>query len=159
MGRECGLTTVLNPAPAVQHLPDELLCAADYVCPNETELALLTGLPVTDVASAITAARGLQARGARAVLVTLGANGSVLLPPRDHAASESIPVHVPAAPLGAPVLDTTGAGDSFLGAFGAYLAQGLPVAECIRRATVVAGHSVTRRGTQTSFGSASAFVF
>ena len=70
-GKQKGMTVILNPAPA-RELPDELIANVDYILPNETELSLLTGVPVTDIASTEKAAQVLLARGAKNVIVTLG---------------------------------------------------------------------------------------
>jgi ribokinase len=122
------------------------------MCPNETELAVLSGLPVVDVPTAITAARSLCEQGSAHVLVTLGEKGCLLVA-RDNVDT----VHVPTAAVTA--VDTTGAGDSFLGAFGAFLSQGFDVSECMRRANIVASFSVLRNGTQSSYGRLSDFSF
>lgn len=116
LAREMGVRTIMNPAPAQPSLPSELYQLADYFCPNETEAELLTGVPVKDIASAEKAAAVLIQRGARSVLMTLGSQGSLLVTP-----SES--KHVPAPKVNA--IDTTGAGDCFLGAFAYFLAAGM----------------------------------
>jgi ribokinase len=149
------MLTTHGQAPAQSNLPAALFAIADYVCPNETELSLLSGMPVTDVPSAVTGARILQAAGANHVLVTLGSQGCVLVPKVD--AAESEPLHVPCPRVHA--IDTTGAGDSFLGAFGYFLSRGLSMRECLVRANTVASHSVQGTGTQTSYGSAATFTF
>ena len=105
----------MNPAPAQASLPDELFLLADFFCPNETEAELLTGVAVKDIASATEAAHKLLARGATNVLITLGAQGSLLV-------NNSGSSHVAAQRVDA--IDTTGAGDCFLGAFAFFLASG-----------------------------------
>ncbi|KAJ8614614.1 hypothetical protein CTAYLR_004980 [Chrysophaeum taylorii] len=132
---------VLNAAPIpAAGVPAELVEAADLVCPNEVELAVLTGKDTSDVAAAAKAARQL-ARG-KVVLATLGSNGALLV-------DGGIAVHVPAVDITA--VDTTGAGDSFLGAFAAFVAAGANLLEATRDATAVAAYSVQRPGTQPAY--------
>ncbi|WP_242449050.1 PfkB family carbohydrate kinase, partial [Burkholderia metallica] len=123
-GHRLGRTVVLNPAPAVAPLPDGWLPLVDYLIPNEVEAAALTALPVRDPAEAEAAARVLQAGGARNVLITLGARG-VLALTADGAAR-----HYPAPAVRA--VDTTAAGDTFIGGFSARLAAGADVDAAIR---------------------------
>ena len=144
LAHQSGIPTILNPAPAPQKpLPDSLLALSDYLIPNETEAALLTNLPVTTLEQATTAAIALQSRGARNVIITLGANGALLL---QH---DTTLTHIPAFNAG-PVLETTGAGDAFCGAFAAALAEGQPPTQAVRFACATAAISVTRQGTAPS---------
>ncbi|MEL7183899.1 MAG: ribokinase, partial [Pseudomonadota bacterium] len=111
-----GALTLLNPAPAAD-LPDGMLSLCDYVTPNENEAEALTGIPVTDEDSARAAAAHLLAQGVRrATIITMGAQGALY-----HDADLS--VRVPAVIAG-DVVETTGAGDAFNGAFAAALTQG-----------------------------------
>ncbi len=138
--------TILNPAPAAT-LPDELLRLIDLCVPNESEAELLTGQTVDGVAGATAAARALLARGPRAVIVTLGAQGALLL-------DASGPTHLPAVPVAA--VDPTGAGDAFIGSLAVFLAEGRSLRESARLASAVAALSVTRIGAQASFPSRAA---
>lgn len=138
IARAAGVVTVLNPAPAAA-LSDEMLALCDYVTPNETEAEALTGIAVTDVASAKRAAEALLARGVGAVIVTLGANGALY-----HDAKRT--VHVPVISAG-PVVETTGAGDAFNGGFAVAISEGFEVIEAMRFGCATAGISVTRAGT------------
>jgi ribokinase len=140
LARAAGVRTILNPAPAAA-VPDDLLPLCDLCVPNETEAERLTGRPVTTPAEAEAAARLLQARGPRAVLVTLGERGALLV---DGAGAEL----VPAWPVA--VADTTGAGDAFIGALGVFLAEGLSLREAASRACAAAALSVTRLGAQAA---------
>lgn len=115
--RRHGVTTVLNPAPALA-VDDAIFALCDYVTPNETEAATLTGIAVESVADAEKAAADLVRRGARNALITLGEKGALL-----HGAAGT--VHVPAIPV-AKVVDTTGAGDAFNAGFCVALAEGRP---------------------------------
>jgi ribokinase len=135
--RRRGVTTILNPAPAFP-LGDDLLRLVDILTPNETEAAMLSGLPVTTPEEAERAADALIARGAGAVVVTLGAAGALLR--RDGRT-----VMVGAVRAG-PVVDTTGAGDSFNGAIAVALSEGKTLEEALGFACAVAGLKVTRPG-------------
>jgi ribokinase len=141
IARSAGVTTVLNPAPAVP-LPDELLSLADLCVPNEGEIELLTGQTATTVQEVAAAAWELLRRGPRTVVVTLGERGALIA---DATSAE----HVPAPTVEA--VDSSGAGDAFIGALGVSLAEGVPLREAVRRANAVAALSVTRLGTQASF--------
>ncbi len=142
IAREAGVQTILNPAPA-QPLSDTLLALADFLIPNESEAALLTGLPVESVAQAEAAARALLERGARCVIVTLGAQGALVC------AKDAGAELVSSFSVG-PVLDTTGAGDGFCGGFAAALSEGRTVLDAARFGCATAGISVTRAGTAPS---------
>jgi ribokinase len=140
--REEGTRTILNPAPAREDLPSELLGSCDLLCPNQSEAALLTGHPVDTASQAATAARELLARGPSAVLITLGGDGCVVA---DEAGVDEIPgVTVEA-------VDSTGAGDAFVGALGYYLARGDELRSAASWANRIAALSVTAQGTQTSY--------
>lgn len=133
--RAHGVTTLLNPAPA-RALSDELVALCDVLTPNEGELRALAGL-ATD-APLDAAADALLARGAGAVLVTLGARGCCLYR-RDVA-----PLPIAGWPV--DVVDTIGAGDTCTGALGAALARGLPLDAAARHANAAAALSVSGRG-------------
>jgi ribokinase len=135
IARGAGALTVLNPAPACA-LPDELLAVVDVLTPNESELRWIAGLDGDPTIGA--AARSLLARGARSVLVTLGAAGCRLY--RDGKAT------LDAAGRKVAVVDTIGAGDTFTGALAAALARGEALPRAMRWANVAASLSVTGRG-------------
>jgi ribokinase len=141
LARAHGVTTILNPAPA-RVLPSSILPLCDYLVPNETEAATLTGTPVNSIADAERAAGALLARGARNVVVTLGTQGALVC-------SEGLREHVLAINAG-PVVETTGAGDAFIGGFAVALAEGMDTVEAARFGCAVAGISVTRPGTAPS---------
>jgi len=145
MGRACGAMTILNPTPvpegeALEALKEYMLFA-DVIAPNETELAALTGMPVTDVDSAEQAARALLADHAFGVLVTLGDKGSLYVDDRKR-------IYMPPAP--ATPVDTTGAGDNYLGSLAAALAEGCTMEEAMRTAGVVSAMAVSRPGAQAT---------
>ncbi|NIF18432.1 ribokinase [Pantoea sp. Cy-639] len=140
-GRELGKTVILNPAPASGPLPSEWFAHIDYLIPNESEAEALAGVPVNDQDSARRAAERLRQLGAGKVIVTLGSEGALLV---DGAGGR----HFPAAKVVA--LDTTAAGDTFVGGFAAGLARGLSEEESIVLGQRAAALSVTRAGAQPS---------
>lgn len=134
-----GIPVVLNPAPA-QALSDELLSCVDILTPNETEAEALTGIPVTDQASAQQAAHALLAKGVKTVLITLGENGVLLS--QQGSEAQCIPAEKVEA------VDTTAAGDTFNGALCAGFAKGMPLLDAIHYANHAAAISVTKPGAQ-----------
>lgn len=138
IARAAGVRTILNPAPAAE-LDDAFLALCDIVTPNESETESLTGLPVTTIPEAETAARALLARGVGACLITLGERGALYVD-RDRS------FHVPVISAG-KVLDTTGAGDAFNGGFAVALTEGRDLPDAVRFGCATAGISVTRAGT------------
>jgi ribokinase len=140
IARGAGRTVILNPAPAAP-LPDELLRLASLVTPNEVEAASLTGVAVDGVAGAFAAAEALVARGARSVVVTLGAMGAVAL-------ADGARLHLPTIPV--TVVDTTAAGDAFSGALAVGLAEGRPLAAALARANAAGACAVTKLGAEPS---------
>jgi len=136
-----GIRCILNPAPA-QAVDLKAVADLDYFVPNETEAETITGLPVRNVDDAKRCAEKLLAGGIRRVLITLGANGSLL-------AGKEAMEHVPAFPMKS--VDSTGAGDAFIGSFATFLSEGLPEREAVERANLYAGLSTTSVGTQKSF--------
>ena len=138
LARAHGVAVVLNAAPA-QPLDDGLLSLADYLVVNESEVFALAGPQATDRQAAIAA---LQARGARHVVLTLGAAGALLVPAHGE------PTSVYAFTV--PVVDTTAAGDAFVGAFAVAIADGLPAETALRRGNAAGALAVTRAGAQPS---------
>ncbi|HEY9141907.1 MAG TPA: ribokinase [Bryobacteraceae bacterium] len=134
--RTLGVTTLLDPAPAVK-LPDDLLPFIDYIKPNETEATVLTGIPVTNVATAMRAGLWLVDRGVGTAIVTLGEQGAVVT---DGKTSQ----HYPAPKVHA--VDTTGAGDVFCGAILAAFLSGKPVEDAVMFGNHAGALSVTRLG-------------
>jgi ribokinase len=141
IARAAGTATILNTAPYVP-IDDAMLRLADFATPNESEATALTGVEVRDVESARKAGDILLRKGAGTALITLGAKGSLL-----HSAKESI--HIPAFDAG-PVVDTTGAGDAFNGAFATALSLGAAPRDAAYFGSAAAGLSVTRPGTAPS---------
>jgi ribokinase len=139
--RAHNIRCIVNPAPAVPANLAEL-ASADYFIPNETEAEQLSGLPVRTEAEAGTCAAALLGKGFRRVVITLGARGSLLADATGH-------THVPHFPV--TTIDTTGAGDAFIGSLAVFLAEGVPEQGALARANLYAALSTTRIGTQKSF--------
>ena len=140
-GRELGKTVILNPAPASGPLPADWYACIDYLIPNESEASALSGVPVDSLDSAKVAATHLLKAGVGKVIVTLGSQGALFA---DGQGFE----HLLAPKVQA--VDTTAAGDTFVGGFAAALASGQSEAEAIRFGQVAAALSVTRAGAQPS---------
>ncbi|WP_407343698.1 ribokinase [Pengzhenrongella phosphoraccumulans] len=147
--RARGGRIVVNAAPAAA-LPAEVLVASDPLVVNESEAEFLLGrAPLANAGSAPSdVAADLLALGPRSVVLTLGSEGAVLLE-RDDAGAPRAAVAVPAKTVSA--LDTTGAGDAFVGALAVELAAGAGLEAAVRRATEVAAFAVGRRGAQASY--------
>jgi ribokinase len=134
--RRLGVRTILNPAPAI---PVDLQQAAEaeYVVPNETEAEALSGIAIRGVAHAAACAERLEELGARRAIITLGEHGSWC------------GEHVP--PFEVEAIDSTGAGDAFIGSLAVFLAEGFAERDAIRRANLYAALSTLGIGTQSSF--------
>ncbi|MGE0239723.1 MAG: ribokinase [Parvibaculaceae bacterium] len=141
IAKAAGAVTIFNPAPA-ERFDDDLYRLCDYVTPNESEAALLTGIAVKTAADARKAGDVFLAKGVGTALITLGEAGAYL-----HSARQSL--LVPAVKAGT-VVETTGAGDAFNGGLAAALAEGASAVDAARFGAAVAGISVTRAGTAPS---------
>jgi ribokinase len=139
--RKHGIRCIVNPAPA-QPVDMAALKDLDYFVPNESEAETITGSPVKTVEDAKKCAAKLISGGVRRVIITLGANGSLL-------ATREGTEHV--APFPVKSVDSTGAGDAFIGSFAVFLGEGVPEKDAVRRANLYAGLSTTGVGTQKSF--------
>jgi len=145
--RAAGAATILNPAPA-RLFGAELLELVDILVLNETELGLLTGteLRETDETTRlVAAARSLQASRAQAICVTLGSRGALAL-------VDGEPLIVAGRPVTA--IDTTGAGDCFVGALAAQLASGATIGDALAYANLAASICVQRMGAAPSMPTA-----
>jgi len=143
MAHRHNLTVLLNPAPA-RSLSDEILRQTDVLTPNENESRVLLGLDVSDTGMGhadighAEVGRALLDKGPKIIIITLGEHGSLVVQ------RDAEPVHVPAYPVQA--IDTVGAGDAFSGGLCVALAEGRPLLEAVRWASVTAALSVTHIG-------------
>lgn len=133
-----GMITLLNPAPAAT-LPERAFEGCDYFLPNQTETEFYTGIYPEDEKTAKRAAAKLKDMGVKNVIITLGEQGSAYI-------SEGKYVKVDA--VKAKVVDTTAAGDTFVGAFAVKLSEGAGEEEAMRFANAAAAVTITRRGAQ-----------
>ncbi|MGQ8631695.1 ribokinase [Agrobacterium sp. DKPNP3] len=143
-----GIETILNPAPAAANLDPERIRHVTFLVPNESELALLSGLPTDTDEDIVTAARSLIARGIRTVIVTLGGRGARMITSNEIVNIEPVKV---------TPRDTTGAGDAFIGAFARFYAETREVVSSLKKASLYAAHSITRPGTQKAYASLEEF--
>jgi len=140
LARQHNVTVILNPAPA-QPLPASLLSLVDILVPNESETSLLTGLPIENETQAQTAAQALRKMGVQTVILTLGERGALLV-------NEQITERLPAYPV--TPIDTTAAGDAFIGGLATDLAQSHPIQHAIRWGNAAGGLATTKLGAQPS---------
>jgi len=136
-----GIRCIVNPAPA-QPVDFKELGAADYFIPNESEAEAITGMPVHSVDEAKKCAEFLLRQKMKRVVITLGERGALVAGPDRM---ELIPA------FKVQTIDTTGAGDAFIGSFAVFLGEGLPEEEALPRANLYAALSTTKVGTQKSF--------
>jgi ribokinase len=139
--RKNGIRCILNPAPG-QPVDMRELTGLDYFVPNESEAETITGMAVRSLDDARGCAEKLTRDGIRRVIITLGSKGSLL-------AGRELSEHVSAFPVRS--IDSTGAGDAFIGSFAVFLAEGIAEQEAVRRANLYAALSTTGVGTQKSF--------
>lgn len=142
IAREAGVKTILNPAPALEDVPEELLRVTDMIIPNETETEILTGIQVTDESSLKAAAEHLHQLGIEAVIITIGSKGAFY----DVQGRSGI---VPAFKVNA--VDTTAAGDTFIGAMSSVLEKDFSnLEEAIKYGNKASSVTVQRFGAQPS---------
>jgi ribokinase len=146
IARQAQTRVVLNPAPA-QELPNDLLATIDVLVPNEVEAAMLTGHQPEDWYAAEAVARALRQQGAEAVAITLGELGALLIDSEQEYRQEAYAVQA---------IDTTAAGDAFLGAFAVALAEGCDPQEALRRGAAAGALATTVVGAQPSLPSRAA---
>ncbi|MDE5547552.1 MAG: ribokinase, partial [Clostridia bacterium] len=140
LAKQKGMTTILNPAPAAP-LSEAAFTYSDYFVPNQTETQFYTGIFPTDRTNAKSCADCLRAKGANNIIITLGELGSISFFGNEQ-------VLVPATKV--PVLDTTAAGDTFIGVFAGGLSEGLNKEQAMRLASAASALTVTKRGAQAA---------
>lgn len=136
-----GKTIIVDPAPAVTDIPNHFWKGIDYIKPNETELAILTGLKMETRDEIVQGARMMIEKGVKNVIVTLGGDGCLFVTKETE---EFFPSHKVKA------IDTTAAGDSFTAAFALSLSQGKEYKEAVELGQKVSSIVVTKKGAQTS---------
>ena len=139
--KDKGIRCIVNPAPA-QVVDFEQLRGVDYFIPNETEAETITGMPVHTAGDAKSCAQHLLEQGVQRVIITCGEHGCLLA---TDEGTELVP------PFEVKTVDTTGAGDAFIGSFAVFLGEGFSEKEALRRASLYAALSTTKVGTQKSF--------
>jgi len=140
LAKQNGVRVILNPAPA-KELSDELISLADFIIPNETELSLMTGMEVKDIPSAENAAHILLDKGAQNVIVTLGSKGALLV-------NKDTSTHADAFPV--DVVDTTAAGDAFIGGFASVLDSANSLADAVQYGCACGALATKKFGAQPS---------
>ena len=138
---EDGKIVILDPAPAIKDIPENILKGIDYIKPNETELQILTGMEVKNRKDITEAAKILIKKGVKNVIVTMGGEGCLYI-------NKDIEEFFPAYPVKA--IDTTAAGDCFTAAFALALSQNKNWKEAIEFGQKASSIAVTRKGAQTS---------
>jgi len=143
--------SILNCAPALDHTPKELIQCPTFLCLNETEASLMTQLSVQNLEEGKLAVLKLLEMGANSIILTMGKDGAIYSNKRDKTV-----FHIPTVKID-KVIDTTGAGDAFIGSFAFFQAKypNIPTTQHIGAACEIASLSVKKLGTQSSFHSIS----
>ena len=141
LARQSGVQVILNPAPATK-LPAELLALVDILIPNESETTTITGLPTGSQEEIESAAADLLAAGVSSVILTLGEKGAFI-------AQEGTTRHIPAL-IVEQVVDTTAAGDAFVGGLATAIGEGKSITEAVSWGNATGALAVTRAGAQPS---------
>lgn len=142
LAEKFNVPVLLNPAPANEDLNIDYVSKVTFFTPNETELATLTGMPTTNLAEIKLAAEKLVTMGVDNLIITLGSKGALWV---DKNHNEIVPG------LKVEAVDTTGAGDAFIGSFAHYFTKGEEIKEALLHANQYAALSVTKKGTQKSY--------
>lgn len=146
---ERGVPVLLNPAPADTRLDPEYVAKCTYFVPNETELSLLAGKDLETIEEITEAGKKILAESKlENIIVTLGSRGSLWLTETDEVLIDSTVVEA---------VDSTGAGDAFIGCFATQIVKGDSVPDALTTASRYAANSVTKRGTQYSYATAEEF--
>lgn len=136
------IPVILNPAPADPQLNMDYVCKCDFFMPNETELEILTGLPVSNLDEIKSAANSLFLKGLKNLVVTLGDKGAIWLDGKNIHHIKTYKVNA---------IDTSGAGDAFIGCFAHYLVKTKDILYSLGMASAFSAYSVTGKGTQISY--------
>jgi len=143
-GRELGKKIILNPAPAPEEFPEDILNKVDIITPNEIELEMLSKMKIKSEGDIVKGAQKLIIQGVNHVIVTIGSKGAMYVNKNGYK-------YFPARKVDA--IDTIGAGDCFNGALAVAISEGLSLDDAISFANVAASISVTRKGAQSSIPS------
>lgn len=141
-GKKNNIPVLLNPAPAVADLDLDFVCKCEFFVPNETELEILTNMPVSTIEEIKSAGKYLCDKGVKNVIITMGSKGVLWINKDEEHFVEACKVNA---------IDTTGAGDAFIGCFTNYYVKDKNILNALKMANVYAGISVTKCGTQTSY--------
>ena len=141
-GKENGIQVLLNPAPATKELNIDEACKCDFFVPNETELAILTDMPVETDEDIKKAATYLVDKGLKNVIVTMGSRGSMWVTKDNCYIQKAFKVNS---------VDSSGAGDAFIGCFSSCYVENKDVIASMKEASAFSALSVTRKGTQISY--------
>lgn len=136
------IPVLLNPAPCIPELDLNYICKCDFFAPNESELGILTNKSVNTVDEIKEAAHYISNKGVKNVIVTMGSKGVLWLNNNEEHFVEAYKVNA---------IDTTGAGDAFIGCFAHFYVTTKDILLSLKRATAFAALSVTRYGTQSSY--------
>lgn len=147
-GNKHGIQVLLNPAPALKNLDINYACKCDFFVPNESELEIMTGMAINSIDNVRIAAKTLINKGLKNIIVTLGQQGSLWM-------TQDSELHVPAPRVNA--VDTSGAGDAFIGCFSHYYVNIGDIETAMRKASLYAAYSVMGKGTQASYPSIEKF--
>jgi ribokinase len=152
LAHERGLRVIFNPAPVPDPVPDfppSIWPHIDFLVPNESEVAAMTGIAASEIGDVERGGRALLARGCRSVIVTLGSRGALWIPGSDEPAAL-------VAPFSVQQVDATAAGDAFCGVLAAELAKGLLVSDSLCRASAAGALATTKMGAEPSLPTAQA---
>lgn len=149
LGVELDIPVLLNPAPANLDLDLDYVKKCTYFAPNESELGILTNMPVSTIEEIKAAAKVLINKGTKNLIVTLGERGVLWMTQEKELIIEGKPVKA---------VDTTGAGDSFIGCFSHYITKGSSIEEALTKANAYAAQAVQKRGTQSSYPTKEEFL-
>ncbi|EKQ70768.1 ribokinase [Leptolyngbyaceae cyanobacterium JSC-12] len=147
---EAGVVVMLDPAPAPTESIDDIYPFVDFLLPNEIEAGQLVGFPVNSPETAASAASTLQQRGAKTVIIKLGAQGVFCASPEATLFQPAFSVHA---------IDTVAAGDAFAGGFAAALVEGRPLKQALTWGCAAGALATTKVGAQSAMSDRRTFLF